>query len=717
MRFNSVFLPASRLAAALACLLPGQLVLAAAGLPDGEFTLDADFDKGASINVVHDPSHDQLQLDDTMKPFDFIWIAVSTKGTVVKVDTKTGQVLAEYRTAPDRMGKDPSRTTVDKNGNVWVTNRAEGGDGMGSIVHIGLKENGQCVDRNGNGVIDTSTGQGDVRGWGNAGNADSYGGVDTAEDECILHYTRVNSTGARHVSVNKDNNVWVSGTGYRKFDLIDGDTGQIIRQESSVGYGGYGGLIDKNGVIWSARPMLRWDTALPLSGPNGGNWRGYGHESYGLCIDPDGNVWNTGYGDGTIKKFAPNGNLIGTYNQGYQYAQGCVADKNGHIWVAHSLNGTTVGHLLNNGTYIGTVSVGSGPTGVAVDADGKIWATNYYSRNASRINPNAGQVVNGVHVGQVDLTTVDLGGNLYNYSDMTGSTLIGAPDQGTWTVVHNAGMDDVRWNKVSWTADEPGDSSIKVTVAGSQDCSVFGEEIAVENDGSLLDMERGRCLRLTVSFSRSSMDEDGNNVNDTPVLYDIAVDAIPPNTAPVAAVAEIGDAEISLPVTMKITPQTLNLSRRGNWVKAHISANLQAAQEMEVVLDGSGSTDEDGDELSYDWTLVGPDGEIEVDDAEMVKVVLPAGNYTATLVVNDGKASSEPVEENFTLTGRAVSDMPSGSYLLNGVPQSESKTAGNGKMILSFDDDAVAQTVNAGQDIEMILTGFASGVDYIKVIK
>ncbi len=27
-----------------------------------------------------------------------------------------------------------------------------------------------------------------------------------------------------------------------------------------LGYGGYGSLEDKNGVIWSAEPLLRWDT-------------------------------------------------------------------------------------------------------------------------------------------------------------------------------------------------------------------------------------------------------------------------------------------------------------------------------------------------------------------------------------------------------------------------------------------------------------------------
>ena len=39
-----------------------------------------------------------------------------------------------------------------------------------------------------------------------------------------------------------------------------------------MGFGGYGGLIDQNGVIWSSNPMLRWDTSKPLTGANGMNW-------------------------------------------------------------------------------------------------------------------------------------------------------------------------------------------------------------------------------------------------------------------------------------------------------------------------------------------------------------------------------------------------------------------------------------------------------------
>ena len=280
------------------------------------YTTSADFNGGSLINLSTTPP-DQLQLDSTSQSFKFIWVAVSTKGTVVKINTQTGAIIGEYFTSPNGQPRDPSRTTVDQNGNVWATNRAGN-----SVVHIGLVENGQCEDRNNNGVIDTSTGFNNIRAWTNAGDADTNGGVTTAQDECILHYTKVNSFGTRHVSVNNDNDIWVSGTSGQRFDLLDGVTGAIKRQENSVGFGGYGGLIDRNGVIWSANPMLRWDTSKPLSGPNGVNWRGYSHPSYGLCIDSLGNVYNTSFGNGTVRKFSPNGTLIASFNQGFAVCAG-----------------------------------------------------------------------------------------------------------------------------------------------------------------------------------------------------------------------------------------------------------------------------------------------------------------------------------------------------------------------------------------------------------
>ena len=513
-------------AALVLAFLPG-IHSAGAVPPAGNpatYTLDTHFDEGTLINVNHTtPNNDQLQLDSIATPFNFIWVAVSSQGTVVKIDTVTGAVLGEYRTTPSSQGwGDPSRTTVDNDGSVWVANRNNVSAGFGTVAHIGLEENGQCEDRDGSGTIDTSTGLADVRAWADASGTRS---VATAADECIVHYTQVNSQGTRHVSVDANNDVWVSGIGLPNFDLVKGgryDTplsGTIIRSEASVGFGGYGGLIDGNGVIWSARPLMRWDTALS---PIAGNYTGYFHDSYGLCIDSFGNVWNTALSGNVIRKFAPDGSPLGTFPHGSNNAQGCVVDGNDHVWVAHSLLGpsTTVGHLLNNGTYIGNVTVGSGPTGVAVDAAGKIWATNYNGQTASRIDPALGPIgLDGVTpVGAVDFTTVNLGGLLYNYSDMTGSTLIAPPTTGTWTVVHDSGVFDAPWRNVSWTSSEPAGSSITVTVASSNNSvGPFSSPETVANGVDLSSTPAGQYLRVVVTFDRA----DG--YDPSPVLFDITL--------------------------------------------------------------------------------------------------------------------------------------------------------------------------------------------------
>ncbi|HZB45800.1 MAG TPA: hypothetical protein VE360_11170, partial [Pyrinomonadaceae bacterium] len=324
----------------------------------------------------------------------------------------------------------------------------------------------------------------------------------------------------------------MSGTSGQRFDLIDGVTGLIKRAENSVGFGGYGGLIDRDNVIWSAAQMLRWDTSKPLSGPNGVNWRGYSHPSYGLCIDSQGNVYNTSFGNGTIRKFAPNGTLLASYNQGDAFAQGCVVDRNDDIWVAHSLNRSTVGHLKSNGVYVGTVPVGSGPTGVAVDGAGKIWATNYNSRTVSRINPNLGPLgADGVtRVGAVEFTTPDLGGNPYNYSDMTGSTLTGAPNTGTWSVVFDSQLAGAEWGRIGWTAQTCGDGLVTVSVATSENNTTYTQPVVVSN-GADPSIANGRYVKITVRFERATSGE-------SPILYDLSIGTVgfpldtPTNGAP-----------------------------------------------------------------------------------------------------------------------------------------------------------------------------------------
>ncbi len=482
------------------------------------YTLDEHFEQGTSINLSHDP-HDQLQLDDTVTPFNFIWVAASARGTIIKIDTTTGAILGEYWSSPDGRARNPSRTTVDANGNVWSGNRAEADGGRGSAVHIGLVENGQCVDRNDNGVIDTSTGLGDIKDWKNTGGVDDNGGVATAEDECIIHYIRTAATGVRTMAIDANNDIWIGGTGNRVHELYDGDTGLAIAgTQFFLGCGGYGGLMDGNGVLWSASAsgtLLRYDTTtssgscIPVS------------FSYGLGIDTNGVIWLSNWTFNTVTKIAPSGAILGTFTTlGASGDRGvAVTPADNNVWIANSA-GADVSRLDNSGAVLAIINVGTTPTGVAVDGDGYVWVTNLNGNSAMRIDPNTNLV---------DLT-VDLGAGAgpYNYSDMTGSTLIAPPDQGTWEVIHDTEIDGVEWGIVSWTADEPGDSSIVVEVSSSDDGSTFSDtEIAV--NGADLSVPDGRWLKVTVRFTRSTdVDADDDGILDSPILYDLTLAALKP---------------------------------------------------------------------------------------------------------------------------------------------------------------------------------------------
>lgn len=498
------------------------VVLIMAGMPAAAlsgvsytYTLDADFADGTLINVNYTDVPDQLQLNNQGEPFNFIWVAASARGTIVKIDTTDGTVLGEYHSAPAGMGTNPSRTTVDANGNVWAGNRNEASGGLGSVVHVGLVENGQCEDRDNSGTIETSTGLGDIKPWTNAGGADSNGGVSTAEDECIIHYVRTSGTNVRTVAVDGNNDVWIGGYGNLVHELYDSDGVVVPGTQFYLGCGGYGGLVDANNVLWSAsigyNRLLRYDataktgTCIPVN------------YSYGLGIDTNGNIWNSMYTYNTISKFAPDGTLVTGFPKttgGASNDRGvAVTPADNNVWVANS-GGNNLSRLDNDGNVLQVITVGQAPTGVAVDAAGKVWVTNLSSNNVMRIDPLTNLV---------DLT-VDLGAGAgpYNYSDMTGSTLTAAPDAGTWLVKHDSTLPAAPWSFIGWTADTPGDSTIVVRVRTSDDDVTYSPWFAVTNGVVPAGLPAGQYMEIEVSFARATTGE-------TPILYDLTVSA---NRAP-----------------------------------------------------------------------------------------------------------------------------------------------------------------------------------------
>jgi len=503
--------------------LPGT---AAGGISPGgiQFTTTLDFVSGSLVNV-NTETPNQLQLNTTTSTFPFIWIALSDRGTICKIHTETGQILGEYRTAPATFTfPNPSRTTVGLDGSCWAGNRA-----AGSVIHVGLFEANQGIDRNGNGVIDTSTGYGDVLPW--PGGPDDDGGVENAADEMILHFVPTTATATRHVTVDANNNVWVSGafgSNNGVFELIDGRTGAILRTEGPF-TGGYGGLVDQQGVIWSATSsstLMRWDPDLPL-GPT--NPLDIDIPNYGLAVDSQGSIWVTTLQDNTVRKLAPDGTLLGTFTHGSVYAQGLAVDADDHVWIGSSFGYTTVSHLLNNGTLLGSVTgVGEGSTGVAVDAAGKIWTANIGDSNASRIDPDAGPIgSDGVTpIGAVDLTVALPGANPYNYSDMTGAVALGATSpQGTWQVVYDGSTPGRGWQRIEWNLEgqgsEPPGSEILVEARAADTTAALGSQAFITvTKGAPLGLA-GRFIEIRATLRRAPG-------GASPILSDLTVFPVVP---------------------------------------------------------------------------------------------------------------------------------------------------------------------------------------------
>lgn len=538
------------------------MTLANASAQNMTWTLDADFDSGVLLNVNHDaPNNDQLQLNTTTTPFPFVSIACSSRGTAVRIDVNTGAIIGEYLTSPDGMGRNPSRTTVDQFGNVWVSNRDEGGFSggapKGSVARIGLVMGGTrcdadgtpnpggqylkppflyntCTDRDGDGLIKTSFGLGNILPWSNSGGADIDGGVSTADDECIINYTRVVGTNTRTVAVDPNNDLWTGGLGNLTHEKVSGVTGlPIPGTQFNTGCGGYGGLVDGNNVLWSTRGggwLLRYDaTALTAACLD------FNHGDYGIGIDPNtGHIWQTHLDRGTVVELAPDGSILNTYGHGNTYAQGVAVDGSGNVWVAHSLIGpaTTVGHLRTDGTYVGNVVLpgGSGPTGVAVDANGKVWVANIYSDNAMRIDPSAGPIGGGgFPVGAVDLTvSLGAGAGPYNYSDMTGFVAIGSTaPQGTWNVVWDSNRLGNAACELSWTSDEPSGTSVTVEVrAADNPLDLTGLPfVGVSNGGSPVGVN-GQHWEIRATLARTIQ------ANLSPILYDLSISCNEPPACP-----------------------------------------------------------------------------------------------------------------------------------------------------------------------------------------
>ena len=103
-------------------------------------------------------------------------------------------------------------------------------------------------------------------------------------------------------------------------------------------------------------------------------------------------------------------------------------------------------------------------------------------------------------------------------------------------------------------------------------------------------------------------------------------------------------------------PSTVRITTINTPPVANAGATQMVGAGDLVQLNGSGSTDVDGDALSYRWSLISvPSGSTAaLSNASAVNPTFTAnlpGTYVAQLIVNDGKVDSAPSTVTITTTG------------------------------------------------------------------
>jgi hypothetical protein len=329
--------------------------------------------------------------------FSYIWIANSAESTVSKINTDTLVEEGRYLTRPDANGN-PSRTSVNLNGDAVVANRSGG-------VTMIFARTDDCAGPN------TSTGPGDVKPW---------------PDDCVGWHTAMAYASQRPVawtrgefdngSCRYDNvKVWTSGAN-NSIDvvLLDGETGVIEQTVPIPGvnpdyYGIYGGAVDSRDNFWgtqlSGGQLVRVDRmnfgVQTWQTPAGG---------YGMAVDRNDRVWTC---SAQVGRFDYPSQTWQTANAGG--SGGCMPDGGDLLWLA---NAPMVAVDINTMAVVQTLAVPNYVHGVSIDFNGYVWGPAIYANEAYRVDPATGQV---------DVVT---GLNLpYTYSDMTGFGLsqLGGP--------------------------------------------------------------------------------------------------------------------------------------------------------------------------------------------------------------------------------------------------------------------------------------------------
>jgi len=330
--------------------------------------------------------------------FSYIWIANSTQSAISKINTETLVEEGRYYTRPDLNGN-PSRTSVSLTGNVATANRS------GGLTKF--YANHDDCPTGGDGVVDTSSGPGDILAWG--------------DEDCMAWHTPMAYISQRPVAWTQgvfdksacaiiDEKVWTAGSpdgNSVEVVFVDGETGVIEETIPIPGvqasyYGIYGAAVDSEGNFWGSQLGQGHVVHVDIDSFDYEIWPMVA-SGYGMTVDQEGYVWTCSY---TAARFDPSTETWQQANVGG--GGGCMSDGGDLLWMANS---PLIGINRQTLAVEYSIPIPEYVHGVSIDYQGYVWGVSMAS-NAYRVDPEAG--------------TWDTVGGLigpYTYSDMTGFAL------------------------------------------------------------------------------------------------------------------------------------------------------------------------------------------------------------------------------------------------------------------------------------------------------
>lgn len=487
------------------------------------YTTKADFEQGTLVGL--DAGGDALALADGWSGLPFVWVPHTADGMVSRLDVSDGSELGRYRTGPDRT-LEASAVAVDLDGACWVGNRA-----AGSVVKIGLEEQGDCVDRDGDGTIETSR------------DANSDGEISGAEllawgaDECVLYeLTTAGGTVASHVpgsehgdyadnglaalAVTAANDLWIAVPDDRRLYRIATATGSLQQtlDLAAAELDPRALVADPAGPLWTADPTLA-EVLRVNPDSDADDAFALDHLAYALGLDDAGHLY-VGAGDGgeVSQLDRDTGEVQWTRDVGID-ARAVVTTADGDAWVAVP-GARVVQRVSGDGFIDASIQLTGQATALAVDSAGKVWTMGADSVAIQRLNPATNRA---------DLVAElpDVGGH-DAIGDLTGVVARSVVTRrGSWQVVYDSGSAATPWGTIGWVATVPSGSEIVVRVRSSEDEALWSAWETARDDVALSATPAGRYLQVGVILQLSSG-------SDLPVLDELTVTPAAVVEAPVA---------------------------------------------------------------------------------------------------------------------------------------------------------------------------------------